>query len=228
MASIVGMDTVITPQPASREAVAIFLFGPLAMREGTRSLGDRDLGGARRKHVLAIHLAARCDRVPTDRLADLRWGEHLAQNAAAPLQTFISVLRRRLSADLATRARELLVTGPEAYRFAIEPANIDHFDQLLEGSNATWAEDLRSSYRGHVLGALLDAAQPALADRDYAAAVCPMPGRRSASTGSPSAPTEARCSRCTRSAVPRRRSTQLPPYVAVRTAAKEVREVPIP
>jgi hypothetical protein len=93
------MDTVTTPQPASREAVAISLFGPLAIREGNRSLGDRDLGGARPKQVLEILLAARGHRVPTDRLADLRWGERLPQNAAAALQTFISVLRRRLSAD---------------------------------------------------------------------------------------------------------------------------------
>ncbi len=89
----------MTPQPANRQAVAISLFGRLAIRERTRSLGDRDPGAAGPRQVLEILLAARGHRVPTDRLADLLWGERLAQNAPAALQTFISVLRRRLLAD---------------------------------------------------------------------------------------------------------------------------------
>ena len=52
----------MTPDPANRDAVAISLFRPLAIREGTRSLGDRDRDGARRNQVLAIHLAARGHR----------------------------------------------------------------------------------------------------------------------------------------------------------------------
>jgi len=36
----------MAPHPANRKAVAISLSGSLAIREGTRSLGDRDLGGA--------------------------------------------------------------------------------------------------------------------------------------------------------------------------------------
>src|SRR5689334_24413582 len=88
----------MTPQPANRQAFAIFGFDSLATREGIRSLGDRDLCGACRKHVLAILLAACCHRVLTDRLADLLCGER-RQNAAAALESFIAVLRRRLLAD---------------------------------------------------------------------------------------------------------------------------------
>src|SRR3954464_10585196 len=190
----------MTPQTENREAVAISLFGPLTIREGTRSLGDRDLGGARPKQVLEILLAARGRRVPSDRLADLLWGEDLPEHAAAALQTFVSVLRRRLSPDR-RRARELVVTEPEAYRFAVELADLDldRFDELLDRSGqvgtrearrlleealalahgdvfedepyACWAEDLRGTYRGRVLGAHLDAADVALAECDYAAAL---------------------------------------------------------
>jgi DNA-binding SARP family transcriptional activator len=200
VATIARLDAVVTPHPAHREAVAISLFGPLTIRDGTRSLRDRDLGGARPKQVLEILLAARGHRVPTDRLADLLWGDRLPQDAAAALQTFISVLRRRLSSDR-RRARELVVTEPEAYRFAIELADLDldRFDQLLERSGqaptrearrlleealalvhgdvledepyASWAEDLRGTYRGRVLGAHVDAAEAALAECDYAAAL---------------------------------------------------------
>ncbi len=94
-----------------------------------------------------------------------------------------------------------MVTEPEAYRFAIELADLDvgPLDQLLERSGepatrqarrlveesgrlvrgevlaheryASWAEGLRRTYRGRVRGAVLDAAQAALVARGYAAAL---------------------------------------------------------
>src|SRR5689334_8463800 len=182
-----------------RERLLIRLFGPLAI-EGARTLGPRDLGGSRPKQVLEILLTARGHRVPTDRLADLLWGEQLPQNAAGSLQTFVSVLRRHLAPDR-ERARELVVTEAEAYRFATDlvDLDLDRFDQLLERSAhqptrsarrsleealglvrgevledepyADWAQGLRSTYQGRVLGASLEAAEAALAELDYAGAL---------------------------------------------------------
>ncbi len=178
----------------------IRLFGSLSIEDGGRIVGPGDLGGSRPKQVLEILLAARGHRVPTDRLADLLWGDARPKNVAGSLQTFVSVLRRRLSAD-ADRARELVVTEPEAYRFAAEliALDLDCFDHLLERSArepthraraaleqaldlvrgevledepyATWALDLRGSYQGRVLGARLDASDAALAELDFAAAL---------------------------------------------------------
>ena len=178
----------------------IRLFGPLSIEEGERSLGPRDLGGSRPKQVLEILLAARGHLVPTDRLAELVWGDARPQNAAGSLQTFVSVLRRHLATD-GERARELVVTEAEAYRFATElvALDLDCFDQLLERSAreptgrarealehaldlvrgevledepyTAWALDLRGSYQGRVLGARLDAADAALAEFDFAAAL---------------------------------------------------------
>jgi len=178
----------------------IRLFGPLSIEEGERSLGPRDLGGSRPKQVLEILIAARGHLVPTDRLAELLWGDARPQNAAGSLQTFVSVLRRHLAAD-GDRARELVVTEAEAYRFATElvALDLDCFDQLLERSAreptgkarealehaldlvrgevledepyTAWALDLRGSYQGRVLGARLDAADAALAEFDFAAAL---------------------------------------------------------
>lgn len=176
----------------------IRLFGPLSFEDGDRKLGPSDFGGARPKQVLEILLVARGHRVPTDRLAELLWGDDRPRNVSGSLQTFVSVLRRHLSPD-AERARALVVTESEAYRFATElvALDLDSFDQLLERSArestasalaaleqaldlvrgdvledepyTTWALDLRGSYQGRVLGAHLDAAHAALAEHDLAA-----------------------------------------------------------
>jgi DNA-binding SARP family transcriptional activator len=178
----------------------IRLFGPLAIEDGERVLGPRDLGGARPKQVLEILLAARGHRVPTDRLAELIWGADTPDNVTGSLQTFVSMLRRHLTPDR-ERARKLVVTEPEAYRFAPElvSLDLDRFDALLQSSAheptsvarasleqalelvrgeiledepyATWALDLRDTYQGRILGAHLDAADAALAERDLAAAL---------------------------------------------------------
>jgi DNA-binding SARP family transcriptional activator len=178
----------------------IRLFGPLAIEESSRTLGPRDLGGVRPKQVLQILLAARGHRVPTDRLAELLWGDDPPHNVAGSLQTFVSVLRRHLTPDR-QRARELVVTEPEAYRFATElvALDLDCFDKLLERSGreptrraresleralglvrgdvledepyATWALDVRGSYQGRVLGAHLEAGDAALAEHDFVAAL---------------------------------------------------------
>jgi DNA-binding SARP family transcriptional activator len=178
----------------------IRLFGPISIEEGPRSLGPRDLGGVRPKQVLEILLAARGHRVTTDRLAELLWGDERPHNVAGSLQTFVSVLRRQLTPDR-QRARELVVTEPEAYRFATDlvALDLDCFDKLLERSGreptrrargsleqalglvrgdvledepyAAWALDVRGSYQGRVLGARLDAADAALAEHDFAAAL---------------------------------------------------------
>jgi DNA-binding SARP family transcriptional activator len=182
------------PRPVFR------LFGALEVVDGERVLGPRDLGGIRPKQLLEILLAARGHHVPVDRIAELIWEGQPPDDIAASIQTFVSVLRRRLVADR-DHARQLVVTEAEAYRFATDAVDLDldRFDELLERSAheptriarqsleqalslvrgdvledepyALWAQDLRGSYQGRVLGARLDAADAALAERDFAAAL---------------------------------------------------------
>jgi DNA-binding SARP family transcriptional activator len=185
---------------SGRSRPVIRIFGALEILDGERVLGPRDLGGARPKQLLEILLAARGHLVPVDRIADLIWDDRPPENIAASIQTFVSVLRRRLVADRA-RARHLVVTEAEAYRFATDAVelDLDCFDELVERSAgeptriarqsleralalvrgevledepyALWAQDLRGSYQGRVLGARLDATDAALAELDFAAAL---------------------------------------------------------
>src|SRR5215471_3797998 len=117
------------------ERPVIRLFGPLAIEDGSRLLGPGDLGGTRPKQLLEILLAARGHRVPVDRIAELIWGARPPHDIAASIQTFVSVLRRRLVSDRA-RARQLVVTEAEAYRLATDAVDLDldRFDELLERS----------------------------------------------------------------------------------------------
>ncbi len=187
--------------PVSSDARPVIrLFGPLQIEEGGRTLGPRDLGGTRPKQVLEMLLMERGRRVPVDRLAERLWPDERPGSVAGSLQTFVSVLRRHLTADR-ERARALVVTEPEAYRMdtGLIELDLDRFDELLERSAreptrlarasleqalalvrgdvledepyATWALDLRGSYQGRVLGARLDAAEAALAERDLPAAL---------------------------------------------------------
>jgi DNA-binding SARP family transcriptional activator len=128
------------------------------------------------------------------------WDSSRPDDVAASIQTFVSVLRRHLVEER-DRARQLVVTEAEAYRFATDGVDLDldRFDEFVERSArqptrearrsleqalslvrgdlledepyAAWAQDLRGSYQGRVLGARLDAADAALAERDFAAAL---------------------------------------------------------
>lgn len=175
----------------------IRLFGPLEVEVQGRCLGPRDLGGVKPKQVLEILLSARGHPVAKDRLAEYLWGEELPQNQAAALETYVSVLRRHLEPD--RRHRRLILTEPRSYRFASEAADVDldRFDELLEraaGSQtgprrlleeaialargslledepyAPWALRLRERYQQLLVQAWLDAAEAALADRDFRSA----------------------------------------------------------
>jgi DNA-binding SARP family transcriptional activator len=184
----------------SCDTLAVQLFGPLVVSSGERRLGPRDFSGVKPKQVLEILLAARGRRVPKDRLGELLWSRELPQNVTAALATYVSVMRRALEAT-GRPGRELVVTETEAYRFAVEHADVDldRFDELLERAAAAptrekrrllddalalvhgevledepyadWAEDIRTTYRARVLAARLDAGEAALVERDGDAAL---------------------------------------------------------
>jgi len=149
--------------------------------------------------VLEILLAARGHPVPKDRLAEYLWSNSLPQNVSATLETYVSVLRRRISCDRSL-SRRLIVTQPEAYRFASEEAwiDLDEFDRLTRRSRdsheisrsdleraltlargdlledepyAEWTFELRDQYRDRVVQTLLGASGAALAERDLHAAL---------------------------------------------------------
>jgi DNA-binding SARP family transcriptional activator len=103
------------------------MLGPLEVRVDGRRLGARDFGGRKPKQLLEILLLQRGRMVPKDRIAELLWGDRLPQRAAATIETYVSVLRRRLG------AAGLIVTEPGGYRVPAErvEADTDRYEALL-------------------------------------------------------------------------------------------------
>jgi DNA-binding SARP family transcriptional activator len=179
---------------------SVQMFGTIGITSNGRALGARDFGGVKPKQVLEILLVARGHLVPKDRLGDLLWGDKPPEKVHAALETYVSLLRRALGTTKG-QERALILTQPNAYRFAVEHADIDldRFDNLLalaagrtgpaaraalenalalsrgdlfeDEPYAKWAEDIREAYREKVQQARIDAAQAALAERDFSGAL---------------------------------------------------------
>jgi len=143
--------------------ISIRLFGQLSFEDGEQVLGPRDFGGVKPKQLLELLLCGHGAPVSKDRLADGLWGERLPQNVEATLETYVSVLRR----SLGTRGRELVVTEPRAYRFALDQVelDVDAFDELLERAAAASTRNARSFLENALA---LAARGEVLADEPYA------------------------------------------------------------
>ena len=148
------------------ETVGVQMFGPLDVRVDGSRFGPRDLGGVKPKQLLEVLLLERGRLVPKDRIAELMWGEALPQRVAATIETYMSVLRRRLGLG-----RELIRTEPSGYRLMTDALelDVDRYEALLQaaatGAPAGRRRALETATR---LGQL-----DLLADEPYAAWIVP-------------------------------------------------------
>ncbi|MFF5263362.1 BTAD domain-containing putative transcriptional regulator [Actinomadura viridis] len=97
--------------------------------------GTADLGGPRRRSVLARLVAARGRMVPAERLVEDLWPGEAPPRAAAGLQSFVSHLRRALEPGRSPRTpARVLVTAPPGYALRLPDADVDawRFDALVD------------------------------------------------------------------------------------------------
>ncbi|PWV45681.1 AfsR/SARP family transcriptional regulator [Nocardiopsis sp. L17-MgMaSL7] len=122
------------------------LLGPVEALIGE---GSVDIGGRKRRTVLAALLLQPNTVVPDERLIDLVWGEDPPRSARSQIHGHVHELRKRLGADTIVRQSfgYRLLVGAEAVDVAL-------FERLLDQARA-----------GHAAGRLDDAA------RDLRAAV---------------------------------------------------------
>src|SRR6202051_2693909 len=76
------------------------LLGPLQVLDGDTPV---EIGGSKRKAVLALLVLRANEGVGSDRLIDELWGEQAPRNAAAALHNHVSRLRKALGPDVLAR-----------------------------------------------------------------------------------------------------------------------------
>ncbi len=121
------------------------LLGPLSATVGGEPL---ELGGPKRRALLAALLLEANHVVSRDRLVDALWGEEPPDTARNTIQVYVSQLRKLLPDGM-------LETAPPGYRLAVDPETVDlfEFDRLSKegqaaltvGDAARAAETLRTA-----------------------------------------------------------------------------------
>jgi len=109
------------------------LLGPLEVRDHGRVL---ELGGQKRRALLALLLLHANEVVSSDRLIEELWGEEPPQAAATALHGHVSRLRKLLGGD--GSSEQLLVTRPPGYMLHLEPEQLDlhRFERLRSEARA--------------------------------------------------------------------------------------------
>jgi DNA-binding SARP family transcriptional activator/predicted ATPase len=110
------------------------LLGPLEVRDDGRAL---ELGGQKRRALLALLLLHANEVVSTDRLIEELWGEDPPQAAATALHGHVSRLRKLLGSGDEASGHKLL-TRPPGYVLQLEAEQLDlhRFERLRDEARA--------------------------------------------------------------------------------------------
>ncbi|MGZ4748891.1 MAG: AfsR/SARP family transcriptional regulator [Oryzihumus sp.] len=108
-------------------ALFVALLGGLRVHAGGEVLGARQLGGAKPRHILIALAVARGSAVSKDRLVSLLWGDEPPHGAMATLETYVSVLRKRLQPSRPSR-HGVIRTLPGGYALDLTQVSLDLVD----------------------------------------------------------------------------------------------------
>ncbi|GAB3880548.1 AfsR/SARP family transcriptional regulator [Terrabacter terrigena] len=175
------------------ERLTIRLCGGLTLSGGGAALGPRQLGGAKVRQVLLALCLHHETGVSKARLVELLWGVAPPHGAMATLESYVSLLRRRLEVLVGGTAGPVL-TMPGGYRLDVDRVDLDirRFRRLrvaardggatsagalrryasalaavqaalLPEEDSVWISEARRDHDDEVLQATLDAAELALA-----------------------------------------------------------------
>lgn len=175
------------------ERLTIRLCGGLALSCGGATLGPRQLGGAKARQVLLALCLHHGAGVSKTRLVELLWGTAAPHGAMATLESYVSLLRRRLELLLGDTPSPVR-TMPGGYLLDVDRVDLDvrRFEQLvalardpgadaaaalshyasalaavqaplLPEEDTVWATEARQAHHSEVLRTTVDAAELALA-----------------------------------------------------------------
>lgn len=171
------------------------LFGRTAVRsdDGSMLLAERDFGGAKPRQILEVLGTSKGEACSKDLLTDLLWGETPPAGASANLESYVSLLRRRLGEH---RAALVTTSGGYALERSTLSVDLDTFDCMVAARGtpddddrlaaavrmadrpvlesepyADWAIEVRREYTGRLVDALVRGARSALERLDHGRAV---------------------------------------------------------
>lgn len=185
--------------PRQSSALQISVLGPLTIRRGETTLNANDLGGPKPRQVLEILLLSFGLAVSKTRIIDLLWNGNPPAVALPTLESYVSVLRRRLQPGAGRTGPLRTVTGGyviepslvylDANRFetltrqasvALPPVALPLLTEALELASApllgdellpAWAEEERALHAERVGHARVLAAETALIMGDVGKAI---------------------------------------------------------
>ncbi|MFP4513840.1 MAG: BTAD domain-containing putative transcriptional regulator, partial [Acidimicrobiales bacterium] len=120
-----------TPPRPSEIGVHFGILGPLSIVVDGHEV---DLDSPKQRSLLVALLVESGSAVPTDRLAEIVWGDDQPVDPTSTIQTHVSRLRSLLGEWSGESAREVLVTRPSGYVLAVDPDQVDahRFERLVE------------------------------------------------------------------------------------------------
>jgi SARP family transcriptional regulator, regulator of embCAB operon len=151
-------------QFADEGRIEVKLLGGLQVRLGETVLGPKDLGGCKPRQVLEILVLNRGTPVSKDRLIDLIWGDAAPPEALPTLESYISILRRRIQPGRSKTGPLRTVTSGYVMQRELLSLDLDRFDELIEQARQAGAARAYPL----LLQALAIASDPLLADEPTA------------------------------------------------------------
>jgi DNA-binding SARP family transcriptional activator len=179
--------------------LTVYLFGPTVAAVDGRMMSDCQLAGGKPRQILEILACELGSPVSKDRLADWLWAGSPPTSFVGSLESYVSVLRRRLGAagvpraflrtgsrgylldpdhvevDLAEfrdlTARALDATAEVALQLTEDALALSAGELLASEPSADWAVRARQTFQHERVSACVRAAQLATATGDHARAV---------------------------------------------------------
>ena len=113
------------------QRIAATIIGTLSVQRGTDVLDARSLGGPKPRQILEILLLNVGVPVSKDRLIDLLWGANPPREALTSVESYVSVLRRRLQPGGGRSGPLRTTTGGYVLDAAAVDLDLTRFDALL-------------------------------------------------------------------------------------------------
>jgi class 3 adenylate cyclase/DNA-binding winged helix-turn-helix (wHTH) protein len=139
------------------------VLGPLEVADSGRLL---DVGGAKRRAVLAILILHANELVTADRLIDDLWGDEPPRTSEHSVQVYVSELRKLLGAG---SNQELIATRPPGYVLQVDDDQVDarRFERLTSEGRRALAGDDHEAAAAKLREALSLWRGPALAEFEF-------------------------------------------------------------